>query len=121
MSRLEIASELGISVQRIGQLLGSQARPDGIDMAQLRVVANVLWDHAPLGDSDRKQVEQARKVLSKTGRVSTFEAKGTAARLAYVGRRVDADTFSEMPASLRKQYDLAVAHAEDVYRDRVES
>jgi hypothetical protein len=118
MSRLEIASALSISVQRVGQILGAEARPDGIDMAQLRLVAKVLAEHAPLNAADRKQAEEARKVLSKTGRVSTFEARGTAARLAYVGHHVSPDSFRDLTGTLRNQYLLALAHAEDVHRKR---
>src|SRR3954462_9513528 len=54
MTRAEIGAEIGVSVQRIGELLGADSRPDGIDMTHLRLVAKVLWEHVALTDAERK-------------------------------------------------------------------
>jgi DNA-binding transcriptional regulator YiaG len=114
MPRAEIAAMLGISVQRVGQLLGPDSRPDGVNMAHLRTVAEVLAAYVSLGRTARRQVEEARRVLSKSGRVSTREARGTAARLAYAARGVTPDILAEVPEPLRGQYSSALAHVEDV-------
>jgi hypothetical protein len=114
MTRTEIAAKLGISVQRVGQLLGPDARPDGIDMAQLRIVAEVLWEYAPLERTARRQVGEVRRVLSKTGRISTREARGTAARLVYAARSLGPEHLAQAPETLRTQYPPALAHVESI-------
>jgi hypothetical protein len=116
MTRAEIGAEIGVSVQRIGQLLGADSRPDGIDMTQLRLVAKMLSEYVTLTEAERKQVEAARRVLSRSGRVSTFEARGTAARLSHVGHRPLENDLAELPAGLRQQYLVALAHADDARR-----
>ena len=113
-SRSEIAELLGISVQRVGQLLGPATRPDGIDLGQLRIVATVLCDYAPLEATARQQAEEARKLLSRTGRISSREARGTAARLADAAQKINLADLSDVPETLRKQYPAALTHAAEI-------
>lgn len=91
-NRAIAAAALGISPQRLSQLLAGADAPSvvGQRLALLRDAAALMMEHLPADDTaGRRLVGQAMQVLSGQRRLDTVRMRGVATRLEMAYRAVD--------------------------------